>query len=397
MSDKFTQQDLADLLAQRHEMEQADAEAFVKTLFALIEESIETDKYVKIKGLGTFKLIDVDARESIDVNTGERIEIQGHSRISFTPDSWMRETVNKPFEHFETVLLNEGTRFDDMDEVSSLDEDADASEEEIGEGVSLPDANSNSEIEEAKEEKANQEKLVPEEADGNKAVPDSPQKEPDSETTEPVSEKAEKPEDETAEPVLKVPESIHEDLEPAVGKKIFRFPWCMVATVLLVGVILGGIIVWSIFSGRRYIPESVVHMLMEKETVPLNKDTVGIRSDLEKDSILPVKQIPAVQQDTVREVVAQVKPDEEKQQLPTVVKRETLADTVEYMITGTRSTYTIKSGESLVRVALKFYGNKKLWPYLVQYNKDIIKDADVVPVGTTIRIPELTPKEMNRK
>lgn len=382
MSDKFTQQDLADLLAQRHEMEQADAEAFVKTLFALIEESIETDKYVKIKGLGTFKLIDVDARESIDVNTGERIEIQGHSRISFTPDSWMRETVNKPFEHFETVLLNEGTRFDDMDEVSSLDEDADASEEEIGEGVSLPDANSNSEIEEAEEEKANQEKLVPEEADGNKAVPDSPQKEPDSET---------------AEPVQKVTESIHEDLEPAVGKKIFRFPWCMVATVLLVGVILGGIIVWSIFSGRRYIPESVVHMLMEKETVPLNKDTVGIRSDLEKDSILPVKQIPAVQQDTVREVVAQVKPDEEKQQLPTVVKRETLADTVEYMITGTRSTYTIKSGESLVRVALKFYGNKKLWPYLVQYNKDIIKDADVVPVGTTIRIPELTPKEMNRK
>lgn len=397
MSDKFTQQDLADLLAQRHEMEQADAEAFVKTLFALIEESIETDKYVKIKGLGTFKLIDVDARESIDVNTGERIEIQGHSRISFTPDSWMRETVNKPFEHFETVLLNEGTRFDDMDEVSSLDEDVDASEEEIGEGVSLPDANSNSEMEEAEEEKANQEKLVPEEADGNKVVPDSPQKEPDSETTEPVSEKAEKPEDETAEPVQKVTESIHEDLEPAVGKKIFRFPWCMVATVLLVGVILGGIIVWSIFPGRRYIPESVVHMLMEKETVPLNKDTVGIRSDLEKDSILPVKQIPAVQQDTVREVVAQVKPDEEKQQLPTVVKRETLADTVEYMITGTRSTYTIKSGESLVRVALKFYGNKKLWPYLVQYNKDIIKDADVVPVGTTIRIPELTPKEMNRK
>lgn len=245
MSDKFTQQDLADLLAQRHEMEQADAEAFVKTLFALIEESIETDKYVKIKGLGTFKLIDVDARESIDVNTGERIEIQGHSRISFTPDSWMRETVNKPFEHFETVLLNEGTRFDDMDEVSSLDEDADASEEEIGEGVSLPDANSNSEIEEAEEEKANQEKLVPEEADGNKVVPDSPQKEPDSETTEPVSEKAEKPEDETAEPVLKVPESIHEDLEPAVGKRYSVFLgvwllqcywWVLFWEVLLYGV-----------------------------------------------------------------------------------------------------------------------------------------------------------------
>lgn len=87
----------------------------------------------------------------------------------------------------------------------------------------------------------------------------------------------------------------------------------------------------------------------------------------------------------------------EEQVLPTAVKRETLADTVEYMIIGTRSTYTIKSGESLVRVALKFYGNKKLWPYLVQYNKDVIKNANVVPVGTTIRIPELAPKKVDRK
>lgn len=60
------------------------------------------------------------------------------------------------------------------------------------------------------------------------------------------------------------------------------------------------------------------------------------------------------------------------------MKRETLADTVEYAITGTKTTYTIRPGESLVRVAFKFYGNKKLWPYLVQHNKDIIKNADVV-------------------
>lgn len=69
-----------------------------------------------------------------------------------------------------------------------------------------------------------------------------------------------------------------------------------------------------------------------------------------------------------------------------------MADTVEYAITGTKTTYTIRPGESLVRVAFKFYGNKKLWPYLVQHNKDIIKNADVVPVGTTIKIPELSPK-----
>lgn len=76
-----------------------------------------------------------------------------------------------------------------------------------------------------------------------------------------------------------------------------------------------------------------------------------------------------------------------------VPKRETLADTVEYQITGNQGSYTLKPGESLVRVALKFYGNKKLWPYLVKHNKAIIKNPDNVPVGTTIQIPQLTPKK----
>ena len=189
-----------------------------------------------------------------------------------------------------------------------------------------------------------------------------------------------------------------EGLESTLGRKFFRFPWCMIATVLLVGVVLGGIIVWSVFSGRRYIPESVVRMLMEREITPLSKDTAVSSLALQTDSVSSVKQAPEVtRQDTVHEVAVSAKPETEEQVLPTAVKRETLADTVEYMITGTRSTYTIKSGESLVRVALKFYGNKKLWPYLVQYNKDIIKNANVVPVGTTIRIPELAPKKVDRK
>lgn len=78
-------------------------------------------------------------------------------------------------------------------------------------------------------------------------------------------------------------------------------------------------------------------------------------------------------------------------------KKETLADTVEYTITGTQGTYTIQPGESLVKVSLKFYGNKKLWPYLVRHNKDIIKDADNIPKGITIRIPVLTPKSDKNK
>ena len=115
MNNRFTVQELIEALTQRHDMELADAEAFVHTFFKLIEERLESDRYVKIKGLGTFKLVNIDSRESIDVNTGKRIEIKSHNRIVFTPDSIMRNLVNKPFAHFETVQLNENTYFDDFD------------------------------------------------------------------------------------------------------------------------------------------------------------------------------------------------------------------------------------------------------------------------------------------
>ena len=75
----------------------------------MIEQALENEKTVKIKGLGTFKLVDVDSRESVNVNTGERFQIKGHTKVSFTPDTNLRDTINKPFAHFETVVLNEGT------------------------------------------------------------------------------------------------------------------------------------------------------------------------------------------------------------------------------------------------------------------------------------------------
>ena len=95
MSEKVTIQDIIELLAEKHSMTKKDAEIFVKGMFELIEEALATEKYVKVKGLGTFKLTEVESRESVNVNTGERIEIQGHTKISFTPDSSMKDLLNK--------------------------------------------------------------------------------------------------------------------------------------------------------------------------------------------------------------------------------------------------------------------------------------------------------------
>ena len=105
MNEKLNIQDLIDTLAERHGMSKKNADSFVKEFFQLIEESLEKDKYVKIRGLGTFKLIDVGSRESVNVNTGERFEIQGHTKVSFTPEPALKDIINRPFSHFETVVL----------------------------------------------------------------------------------------------------------------------------------------------------------------------------------------------------------------------------------------------------------------------------------------------------
>lgn len=369
MNEKLTIQELINLLAQRHDMDQTDAETFVKTFFALIEEALENDKYVKIKGLGTFKLVEVDTRESIDVNTGERIEIMGHNRITFTPDTTMRDLVNKPFSHFETVVLNENTRFDDMDESGREIGEPDADDEdEAVETVENPDMNPNQgEME-------------------NDNIPTEEKTDVHPET-DPVEEE-QQPSEETGG-----------SKESSASKRIFRLPWCMIATVLLIGILVGGGIVWEILSGRRYIPESIVRSLIQEEQkrqpVSVQKDTIttkvipAVRIVQKKDTDISAP-IPLQQPQKGKDTAFSVR---RQPQANTVsAKKETLADTVEYTITGTQGTYTIQPGESLVKVSLKFYGNKKLWPYLVRHNKDIIKDADNIPKGITIRIPVLTPK-----
>ena len=110
---KLTIQDLADVLVEKNDLSKQTAKAFVTAIFDIVQMGIRRDRLVKIKGLGTFKVVDVDARESVNVNTGERVLIDGHSKISFTPDATMKELVNKPFSGFETVVLNEGVEFDD--------------------------------------------------------------------------------------------------------------------------------------------------------------------------------------------------------------------------------------------------------------------------------------------
>ena len=144
------------MLTSKMGLEVAEAEAFITAMFKVVNEGLKEDKLVKIKGLGTFKLTKVSARESVDVNTGERIVIEGREKISFTPDNYMRDLVNSPFSQFETVVLSDGVDFSAIDEkyaLTELEDDSSLllSNEESLEPIAEEPKNILSSIEEAKE------------------------------------------------------------------------------------------------------------------------------------------------------------------------------------------------------------------------------------------------------
>lgn len=117
MEQKITQVELAARMAKRTGFTKQDSEIFVRLFFETIREGLLQDKLVKVKGLGTFKLIEVSDRESVNVNTGERIRIVGHTKVSFTPDNSLRDQVNRPFAEFDTVVLNEATSQQEMESI----------------------------------------------------------------------------------------------------------------------------------------------------------------------------------------------------------------------------------------------------------------------------------------
>ena len=104
--------DLTTVLMEKYKVNKSAAQQFLTSIVSCIQDGIAEDKIVKIKGLGTFKVVDVEARESVDINSGERVMIEGHQKLSFTADTQMKNLVNKPFALFETTILNDGVTFD---------------------------------------------------------------------------------------------------------------------------------------------------------------------------------------------------------------------------------------------------------------------------------------------
>ena len=359
--DKIFIQDLAEGLSKRKGISRADAEVFVRNVFEIIKEALLTEQSIKVKGLGTFKLITVGSRESINVNTGERITIDSHGKISYTPDPILRDRVNKPFADFDTVVLNDETKTEDMERIDST----------------LP-------VEEPAEEL--KEDPVEEPAIEEKPVEEVPVEDPEPVAEEPVAEEpvAEEPESVAEEPVIEEPiveEPVTE--EPVIAplaasvteeSKLRETPeeeedddddeeekgskkWLLWLLFLVVAVLLG----WLYLSDNK------------KDAIP---------------EIAPVEQTEAPQ-DTIAEPAAPAKPVKSAEELAADYPQ---IEGGEYWIVGTKATHVLERGDDLSKLALEHYGDKRLINYIIKYNGYSAAKASNLFVGTEVKLPELVKK-----
>ena len=473
MNERLTIQDLIDLLAAKQGISKKDAEVFVKEFFLLIEQALEKDKNVKIKGLGTFKLIDVDSRESVNINTGERFQIKGHTKVSFSPDTSLRDTINKPFAHFETVVLNAGTVLEDTPvEMEGEEEDAvlddvaadDMATEEVATedvaadnpavDIAVAEHIASADIttadvttetvstetvstEDITTECSVNENVISQDATVETAVSiaDSPESDAPAQR-EHAARMEEAHVTDSQDVVFNAVEEekaasafnakLKEDNNPAPKEKsvLSYLIGAIVVVLLLCGGILVSLYYPDFLLSQSIEDESNTLLAAEQEVQPeiMYADSVGQKDSVQAavkevlpDTVVNKKTRSAevavpVSKKKQREVVSAEKVNKStpktapstmskaapsttaKTTLPTTPKATsptTYSDDVNYKIVGTKTNHTVKAGETLTRISLRYYGTKAMWPYIVKHNKGVIKNPDNVPYGTKIKIPEL--------
>ena len=384
MEGKVLLQDLAQSLAAKRKIQKKDAEAFLKAFFETISNGILDDKIVKIKGLGTFKMIEVQDRESVNVNTGERIVIPGHSKISFTPDAELKDEVNKPFALFQTVVINDGTSIEDMEKVdvppvdnSQVIEDSQNNKTEESVAVQEPVVSDNQPIASVVEEPViptePETPVVPEES----VVPVTPVATPASEA--PAEPKIENVSSLTSQPTVSCKHSWWY-ISPAMTALLFAFFWI----VLLVGYFVG--------SNNWVYLEKIFNKPTQETVVQI--DTVLVEKLVEPDSVY----IQGLE-DSLRNVISQetkVKKELPKTLVQQPAKTEakpvavTKKSPVVFEIVGYKGTRTIQWGDYLLKIVRQEYGTEDALKYVISYNN--FTNPDNLPVGTEIKLPKLKEK-----
>ena len=419
---KLTLQEIAKVLVEKNGLTQREANRFASFFFANIQHNLELGEQVKVKGLGTFKIIGVEARESISVRTGERVVIDSHSKVSFTPDNTMKELVNKPFSQFETVVLNEGVVFEDEKDDDSED-DAESFENVVVEQPTEPklekepepDMPNESEPEPDKFTESEQEiepdkstepeildvfeeEIIEEKVDDK--TDDKTDEKVDEKIDETVEDKEEEKSEEETEEIADAQEDVIEsEAADEVSDKEEKTSW---GHWLLGGLVILALMALSAFGGYYYgsmkqttTPDSVfVHdtVFVPELTSPAVVDSVVVDSVPSAPSEAPVPLQPSA--DDVASSEPSARKDEKTSALDPYSQKDPRVRYGAYRITGTAQVVTVKAGQTFLGICRMYLG-PGLECYVEAYND--LPQQPKLKEGQVIKIPKLELKKKRRK
>lgn len=398
-------------------LDKKTCEAFARTLFEVVEEALLTDKFVKVKGFGTFKLVAVSDRESVNINTGERFQIEGHTKVSFIPDNTLKEEINRPFAHFETIDLSDETEQAELDAIDAAaaeealeNEEAEETVEEVAEEMPADEPAEEDVEEEVKEE-------VPEEVLKEEPVEEAeePMEEPvatepqtivTAEKKEEEPAKAEEPAADTTLESEKTPEPEAEEQEEAptalpVSYEYTEQPprrpfnwWKAIGVFFLVFALM----LLSYFAGYYRLlcpciiglpewtepqPAQPAAKVQPAKTAPAKPQPAPAETTAPKISENPLNSENPEQPESRKSKPAKPDPAPRKQQsAPAEVAPAPPADT-----TVATQPHTVARGETLYSIARKYYGSDKYVNVIIRHNR--IKNPNNIEKGTTLQIPIL--------
>ena len=363
---KLTIQDIAKVLVEKSGLTQKEANKFATEMFSIIQQRLEEDELVKIKGFGTFKIINVEARESVSVRTGERVMIDSHAKVTFTPDTVMKELVNKPFSQFETVVLNDGVEFDDVAEDN--EEDVAPFEDVISPVEELPV------VEMAQ-------------VDEEPQVVETPQIEEESQVEETPMVKLAEDEPVEEEPVA--------DEEPVEEESSWK-KWLLAVAVVLV---LMGL---SAYGGYYYAMQKMSAQKTETATIKKDEvatpekpvDSVAVAKDTVVAAPVEVAQTEVKAEESVKKVetVKQEVKEPAEEPDPYAAKDERVRLGA-YRIVGTAEEVKVLPGQTFYSICRAHLG-PDMQCYVEVYN-NLPKDPKIKE-GQVIKIPKLKPKKKRK-
>ena len=428
MNNRITFPELVEQVAQCANTSKRMSELFLKELFATISQSLINGESVKVKGIGSFKLTEVSPRKSVNVNTGEEINIPGHKKLSFAPDKDLAQAVNQPFSHFETVILEDGVTDEQLAQIDAYEaETPQAPDAELPSAPEAPAAETDTEvpppfvpadtlpepefvaIEEATEaEEATEPEEAPaieaeaEEApEAEAAAEAAPAAEAEAEPEEAPAAEAEADEAPAVEEEPEMPVAA-EEMESMVSDELSedrleqeKDKRRITRRSLFEGFIVGVIttLIVTLFSYRLYLIKCP-----DQADKPTQEETLA-QAPTADSVVTPAETTPAKVDSA--QLLAEQKAAEEAQKAEEAKKKEeeakkkaeaeAEAEKQQAAPKGVNASQdTVRIGTTLFKLSKKHYGSDKFWVYIYEENKAKYPNPNSIPVGAVLRIPALS-------